>query len=79
MSKKILLQKKVQIDTPTLSYQFNSKKDISKNLNFLAMKKLITILLIAFVTSMGITACTEEEVIPTAPVFAGKPSDPMKK
>jgi hypothetical protein len=42
------------------------------------MKKLITILLIAFVTSMGITACTEEEVIPSSPVFAGKPSDPMK-
>ena len=29
------------------------------------MKKLIYVLLISFVASMSITACTEEEVVPT--------------
>ncbi|HEY9048405.1 MAG TPA: hypothetical protein VIN08_21005 [Ohtaekwangia sp.] len=35
------------------------------------MKKLFYILLIAFVSSLTITACTEEEVVPTQPTDNG--------
>jgi len=41
------------------------------------MKKLIYILLFAFVTSMSVTACTEEEVKPTGDYkLNGGASDP---
>ncbi len=41
------------------------------------MKKLIYILLFAFVTAVSFTACTEEEVAPSTELNGGgNPSDP---
>ena len=40
------------------------------------MKKLIYIILISFVSSITITACTEEEVIPTQDNGGGIGADP---
>jgi len=41
------------------------------------MKKLIYILLFAFVTAVSFTACTEEEVTPSTELNGGgNPSDP---
>lgn len=39
------------------------------------MKKLIYVVLFAFVTAMSVTACTEEEVNPTVGVSAGTGTD----
>lgn len=41
------------------------------------MKKLVYILLFAFVTAMSITSCTEEEITPTTELNGGgNPLDP---
>ena len=42
------------------------------------MKKLIYIILFAFVTAMSVSACTEEEITPTTELNGGgNPSDPI--
>jgi outer membrane protein assembly factor BamE (lipoprotein component of BamABCDE complex) len=41
------------------------------------MKKLISIVLVAFAISLSMTACTEEEVTPSSEIVnSGKPLDP---
>ena len=39
------------------------------------MKKLLYIALLAFVTSMSVTACTEEEITPTTELNGGAGND----
>ena len=39
------------------------------------MKKLLYIVLFAFVTAMSVTACTEEEIKPTTEVNGGAGND----
>lgn len=42
------------------------------------MKKIVYLLLIAFVAALSITACTEEEVVPNTELNGGgNPSDPI--
>ena len=42
------------------------------------MKKIIYILLFAFVAAISVTACTEEEVVPSTELNGGgNPSDPI--
>jgi hypothetical protein len=60
-----------------LSYQFNPKKLITKNLKSKAMKKIIYILLLTFAASYSFSACTEEEVTPSTELNGGgKATDP---
>lgn len=66
------MREKNKTNTPPLSYQFSSKETYFKNLKpYKAMKKIIYILLVAFTTAMTVTACTEEEVVPSTELNGG--------
>jgi hypothetical protein len=60
---KILIHETVKTDQPSLGYNLITITEKTKPYN--TMKKLLYILLFAFVGASAITACTEEEVAPS--------------
>jgi hypothetical protein len=60
---KNLLSQKIKFRPPSLAYNLLTKKLNTKPLHI--MKKIIYILLFAFICTVTITSCTEEEVTPT--------------
>jgi hypothetical protein len=80
VSLEILLHEKVKNGLPTLYHKLRTKSLKSKPHKI--MKKLLYIFLLAFVCALTITACTEEEVKPSAELAnggGGAVADPIRK
>lgn len=68
---KILLQKKLLNQMPTLCHQVKRLKPLQKHKLIKTMKKLFYLLAFLVASSMIVSACTEEEITPTTEEMNG--------